>query len=181
MPPEPSAVGLASPESLRAHTATIVSAHMQHNRLTKEELPDFIASIYKALSGLGGPAPTTRPEPAVAPNKSVFQDHVVCLECGKNLKMLKRHLMTDHKLTTDQYRERWGLPASYPMVAPEYASKRSALAKKIGLGRKPGTKVAAAGATAPPIAKKATAKKAGKKAAAAGPKRKPGRPRKMAA
>jgi predicted transcriptional regulator len=84
-----------------------------------------------------------KPAPAVAVKKSVFDDHVVCLDCGKKLKMLKRHLMTDHSMTPEQYRERWSLGREYPMVAPEYASKRSALAKKIGLGRKTGTKVPA--------------------------------------
>jgi predicted transcriptional regulator len=103
----------------------------------------------------------------VAVKKSVFDDHVICLDCGKQLKMLKRHLMTDHSMTPEQYRERWGLGRDYPMVAPDYASKRSALAKKIGLGRKGGAK--------------APAKAPAKVKAAKVPGRKPGRPRKVAA
>jgi predicted transcriptional regulator len=83
-------------------------------------------------------APEARPDPAVAIRSSIKRDHIVCLEDGKKMKMLKRHLMTDHGLTPDEYRARWGLASDYPMVAPDYADKRRDLAKKIGLGRKPG-------------------------------------------
>ncbi|MGI4960053.1 MAG: MucR family transcriptional regulator, partial [Janthinobacterium lividum] len=89
------------------------------------------------------PAPQARPEPAVPVKRSVFADYIVCLEDGKKMKMLKRHLMTSYGLTPQAYRERWGLPPDYPMVAPSYADKRSALAKSIGLGRKPGGAVTA--------------------------------------
>src|ERR1700722_7867341 len=147
---------VAAKETILTLAVQIVSAHVQHNKVQSDELPAFIQQIYKTLQSVGSePAVQDKPAPAVAVKKSVFDDHVICLDCGKKLKMLKRHLMTDHSMTPEQYRERWGLGRDYPMVAPEYASKRSALAKKIGLGRKSGSK-------APPKAKaaKAPAKKA---------------------
>ncbi|MXO58564.1 transcriptional regulator, partial [Altererythrobacter salegens] len=100
----------------------------------------LIKNVYSTLLGLGseGGAAEPVPEPAVPIRTSVKKDHIVCLEDGKKMKMLKRHLMTDHGLTPDEYRARWGLAADYPMVAPDYADKRRELAKKIGLGRKPG-------------------------------------------
>ena len=102
------------------------------------ELPALIDRVFQSLAGLTiGPAaaaPEARPDPAVPVRKSVFADHIVCLEDGKKLKMLKRHLMTSYGMTPDQYRERWGLGSDYPMVAPNYAQHRSSLAKKIGLG-----------------------------------------------
>jgi predicted transcriptional regulator len=119
-------------------TAQIVSAHTAHNTVPVDALPALIQSVYNTLLNAG--APTSEPEklqPAVPIKKSVFPDHIVCLEDGKKLKMLKRHLKTAYDMTPDQYRERWGLPRDYPMVAPNYAEKRSALAKSIGLGRKP--------------------------------------------
>jgi predicted transcriptional regulator len=117
-------------------TAQIVSAHVAKNSVEAERLPDLIRDVYRALATVGEqPAEQTRPKPAVPPTKSVFADHIVCLEDGKKMKMLKRHLMTDHNLTPDQYRARWGLPSTYPMVASNYAKTRSALAKKIGLGQ----------------------------------------------
>ena len=119
-------------------TAQIVSAHVSHNSVTPEGLPSLIQDVYRTLSGMGKePARPARPEPAVPVKKSVFADHIVCLEDGKKLKMLKRHLKTSFNLTPEQYRERWELPANYPMVAPNYARQRSNLAKKIGLGTKP--------------------------------------------
>jgi predicted transcriptional regulator len=134
----------AAKETILALAAQIVSAHVQHNKVQSEDLPGFIQQIYKTLQSVGAePAVAEKPAPAVPVKKSVFDDHVICLDCGKKLKMLKRHLMTDHSMTPEQYRERWGLGRDYPMVAPEYASKRSALAKKIGLGRKTGTKMPA--------------------------------------
>ena len=125
-------------------TADIVAAHVGHNRVTVGELPELISNVYGALSGLGQSTPEveTPPEPAVSIRSSVKPDHIVCLEDGKKLKMLKRHLMTHYNLTPEQYRARWNLPADYPMVAPDYAEKRRELAKKIGLGRKPGAKPA---------------------------------------
>jgi len=120
-----------------ALTAQIVSAHIAKNPVEPDRLPELIREVYRTLAGVAEePAETARPKPAVPATKSVFADYIVCLEDGKKMKMLKRHLMTDHKLTPDQYRTRWGLPATYPMVAANYAKTRSALAKKIGLGQK---------------------------------------------
>jgi predicted transcriptional regulator len=119
--------------------ATIVSAHVAHNAVPPEALPGVIRSVYTALSGLGTePPPVEKPEPAVPIKKSVFPDHIVCLEDGKKLETLKRHLRASHGMTPEEYRTRWSLPRDYPMVAPKYAARRSAVAKEIGLGRKPG-------------------------------------------
>jgi predicted transcriptional regulator len=119
-------------------TTEIVAAHAGNNTVAPEDLPRLIQDVYKTLSGLGGAQPTQeRPKPAVAVKKSVFPDYIVCLEDGKKLKMLKRHLKTAYNMSPEDYRERWGLPADYPMVAPNYAKHRSNLAKKIGLGTKP--------------------------------------------
>jgi predicted transcriptional regulator len=117
-------------------TARIVSAHAANNELESGALPLVIRTVYDALSRIGDApaAPVERAEPAVAIRKSVFPDYIICLEDGKRLKMLKRHLSTSYNLTPDQYREKWGLDASYPMVAPNYAERRSELAKQIGLG-----------------------------------------------
>jgi len=118
-------------------TAQIVSAHVAKNDVEPGKLPEMIRDVYQTLARVGQePAEAARPKPAVATNRSVFHDHLVCLECGKKMKMLKRHLMTDHKITPEQYRTRWELTASYPMVAPDYAKTRSDLAKQIGLGQK---------------------------------------------
>ncbi|MCS6922432.1 MucR family transcriptional regulator [Elioraea thermophila] len=119
-------------------TAEIVSAHVSNNSVPLSELPGLIQEVYKTLSavGRGAPAPD-KPQPAVPIKKSVFPDYIICLEDGKKLKMLKRHLKTAYNMTPEQYRERWGLPPDYPMVAPNYAQRRSELAKKIGLGTKP--------------------------------------------
>jgi predicted transcriptional regulator len=118
-------------------TAQIVSAHVQHNSVTPDALPALIQEVYRTLLNIGrAPAQTEKPTPAVPVKQSVRQDRIICLEDGKSFSMLKRHLMTDHKLTPQQYREKWDLPRDYPMVAPNYAQTRSALAKKIGLGRK---------------------------------------------
>lgn len=128
-------------EMLITLTADIVTAHVANNNVDGETLPSLIESVYGALSGLGAKETVEeRPEPAVTVRASVKNDHLVCLEDGKKMKMLKRHLMTDHGMTPEEYRERWNLPADYPMVAPDYAEKRRELAKKIGLGRKPGQK-----------------------------------------
>jgi predicted transcriptional regulator len=121
-------------------TAQIVSAHVSNNSVTPDALPSLIQEVYKTLAGVGKePVALDRPAPAVPVKKSVFPDHIVCLEDGKKLKMLKRHLKTAYDMTPEQYRERWGLPPEYPMVAPNYARHRSSLAKKIGLGTKPRT------------------------------------------
>jgi len=119
-----------------ALTAQIVSAHVQHNAVPPDALPGLIQEVYRALVNVGRqPVPAEKPTPAVPVKQSIRQDRIICLEDGKSFSMLKRHLETDHKLTPQQYRDRWGLPRDYPMVAPNYARTRSALAKKIGLGR----------------------------------------------
>ena len=126
-------------ETLITLTSDIVAAHVSNNSVSVDEVPTLIQNVYGALASLGvAPAPEVKLEPAVSIRSSVKNDHIVCLEDGKKMKMLKRHLMTDHGLTPAEYRARWNLPADYPMVAPDYAEKRRALAKEIGLGRKPG-------------------------------------------
>jgi predicted transcriptional regulator len=117
-------------------TAQIVSAHVSRNSTQADALPALIQSVFKSLSDVGAPETPVRPEPAVPVKRSVFADHIVCLEDGKKLKMLKRHLATSYQMTPDQYRQRWNLPRDYPMVAPDYAARRSVLAKSIGLGRR---------------------------------------------
>lgn len=141
--------------SLLELTADIVAAHVSNNAVAVGDLPALIGSVYAALSGLGAASePEVAPsEPAVPVRRSVKPDHIVCLEDGKKLKMLKRHLMTHYQMTPDQYRAKWNLPADYPMVAPDYAERRRILAKKIGLGRKPGSTVTPK--PAPPAPKKA--------------------------
>ena len=123
-------------EETLALTAHIVSAFVSHNPLPTEQLQSLIREVYNTLAEPAGSAPVIEApqEPAVHPRKSVFPDHIVCLDCGKQMTMLKRHLMTEHDLTVDAYRAKWGLPYDYPMVAPEYAETRSELAKKMGLG-----------------------------------------------
>ena len=123
-------------------TAKIISAHVGNNQVAVAALPQLIQSVHRSLAAAGTaePAPAPAPlTPAVPIRKSVFPDHIVCLEDGKKLKMLKRHLQTSYGMTPGQYREKWGLPADYPMVAPDYTSHRSTLAKQNGLGRKLGS------------------------------------------
>jgi predicted transcriptional regulator len=123
-------------EDVLGLTAQIVSAHVTRKPVPVEELLALIREVYKTLSTVGKtPAPASAPKPAVPVSKSVFPDYIICLEDGKQMMMLKRHLTTEHKMTVDQYRAKWSLPPSYPMVAPTYAETRSTLAKKIGLGR----------------------------------------------
>lgn len=123
---------------LLALTTDIVASHVSNNPVTVSEVPQLIRQVYSALADVDGAAPPEPelPTPAVPIRKSVTPDYIVCLEDGKKLKMLKRHIRTRYDLTPDEYRERWGLAPDYPMVAPNYASRRSALAKKIGLGKK---------------------------------------------
>lgn len=130
-------------ETLITLTSDIVAAHVSNNDVAVSDLPSLITNVYGALAGLGEVAPIieTRPEPAVSIRASVKPDYIVCLEDGKKLKMLKRYLRTNFNMTPEEYRARWNLPADYPMVAPNYAETRRDLAKKIGLGRKPGTTV----------------------------------------
>lgn len=125
-------------EFLATLTADIVSAHVSNNSVSAGELPHLIQAVYSSLVGLNGTpaAPQARQEPAVSVRASVKPDYLICLEDGKKLKMLKRHLMTHFNMTPDDYRAKWGLAADYPMVAPNYAETRRALAVKIGLGTK---------------------------------------------
>lgn len=117
--------------------AQIVSAHVGHNNVPAEELPGLIRQVCETLATVGQePTQATKPEPAVPVKRSVFEDHIVCLVCAGKFKILKRHLQTDHNLSISQYRDMFSLPHDYPMVAPSYAERRSALARKIGLGRK---------------------------------------------
>ncbi len=117
-------------------TSNIVAAHVSNNSVALSDLPQVIREVYQTLSVLGGAAPAAaeKPTPAVPVKKSVTPEHIVCLEDGKKLKMLKRHLRTAYNMSPEEYREKWGLPADYPMVAPNYAKQRSKLAKQIGLG-----------------------------------------------
>jgi predicted transcriptional regulator len=139
-------------------TAKIVSAHLSKNHVGTDALPSLIQSVYRSLATAAEaePAPAPAQAPAVPIKKSVFPDYIVCLEDGKKLKMLKRHLQTSYGLSPDAYRAKWGLPRDYPMVAPNYAATRSGLAKKIGLGRKP----AAAAPEPEPVPTKAPARRA---------------------
>ena len=129
-------------ETLITLTSDIVAAHVSNNSVAVDEVATLISNVYSALSGLGvaGTTEETRPDPAVSVRASVKKDHLVCLDCGKKMKMLKRHLSTEHDMSPDEYRQRWDLSSDYPMVAPDYADTRRDLAKKIGLGRKPGQK-----------------------------------------
>lgn len=119
-------------------TARIVAAHLENNQVDASAIPSLIQSVYRTVSNVDTPAPEAviALQPAVPVKKSVFPDFIVCLEDGKKLKMLKRHLQTSYGMTPADYRTKWGLPRDYPMVAPNYASTRSVLAKQIGLGRK---------------------------------------------
>ena len=126
-------------EKLLTLTAQIVAAHVGHNSVAAAEIPALINSIYKTLHDAGTSAPLlgAKPTPAVPIKQSVKPDYIVCLEDGKKLKMLKRYLATHYKMSPEAYRERWNLPADYPMVAPNYARTRSKLAKDFGLGNAP--------------------------------------------
>ena len=125
-------------ETLITLTSDIVAAHVSNNSVAVSDLPLLIQNVHGALAGLGSAAaePEVKQEPAVSIRSSVKPDFIVCLEDGKKLKMLKRHLMTHYQMTPDQYRAKWNLASDYPMVAPNYAEQRRTLAKKIGLGTK---------------------------------------------
>jgi predicted transcriptional regulator len=127
-----------SDDTLITLTADIVAAHVSNNSVAVNDLPQLIQNVHGALSGLSGAAavPEAKPEPRVSIRSSIKPDYIVCLEDGKKLKMLKRHLMTHYQMTPDQYRQKWGLSPDYPMVAPNYAEQRRTLAKSIGLGTK---------------------------------------------
>lgn len=142
--------------------ADIVAAYVSNNPVPVGELPKLIGDIHAALQGIGRPAtePVVKQEPAVSIRKSVTPDYIICLEDGKKFKSLKRHLATDYNLSPEEYRQKWNLPSDYPMVAPNYAATRSALAKASGLGRK-------AAAPSPAVAKRATRAAAARTTAAA--------------
>ncbi|WBY16156.1 MucR family transcriptional regulator [Erythrobacteraceae bacterium WH01K] len=129
-------------ETLITLTSDIVAAHVSNNNVEVDDVPALITKVHAALAGLGNGAQVEEetPEPAVSIRASVKPDYIVCLEDGKKLKMLKRYLRTNYDMSPEEYRARWNLPSDYPMVAPNYAEKRRELAKKIGLGRKPGQK-----------------------------------------
>jgi predicted transcriptional regulator len=128
----------AGEDMLLTLTADIVAAHVSNNSVAVNDLPNLIQNVHSALSAISGisSAPEPKPEPKVSIRSSIKPDFIVCLEDGKKLKMLKRHLMTHYGMTPDQYRQKWGLAADYPMVAPNYAEQRRTLAKSIGLGTK---------------------------------------------
>lgn len=122
-------------KQILALTTEIVTAQLSRSRAEPHELPQIIRDVYQTLLGLSGaPVAEQRPDPAVPVKKSVTAEYIICLEDGRRLKMLKRHLKSAYNMTPDQYRDRWGLPPDYPMVAPNYAVRRRELAKEIGLG-----------------------------------------------
>ena len=127
-----------SAEMLITHTTDIVVSYVSNNSVSAADVPSLIRNIHATLATLGGGSALAeeKPEPAVSVRASVKRDYIVCLEDGKKLKMLKRHLMTHYNMTPDDYRQKWGLSSDYPMVAPNYAEQRRTLAKKIGLGTK---------------------------------------------
>ena len=117
-------------------TAEIVASYVQKNSVSSSDLPQLIKIVHGSLTSLSGGGRAEKPQPAVSIRRSVTPDYIVCLEEGRKLKMLKRHLAAAYGMTPEEYREKWGLPADYPMVAPNYAKQRSYLAKKIGLGKR---------------------------------------------
>ncbi|MCL1512439.1 MucR family transcriptional regulator [Parasaccharibacter sp. TMW 2.1884] len=124
-------------DTIRTLTAQIVTAYVSSHDVTAETLPDLVRSVHGALAGAGVAveAEPEKPVPAVPPRKSVFPDYIICLEDGKKLKLLRRHLKTAYNMTPQEYRERWGLPDSYPMTCPAYAERRSAIARENKLGK----------------------------------------------
>jgi predicted transcriptional regulator len=126
--------------SVLSLTAQIVAAHVSANTVTPDQMPKLISDVHHALATAAlVTAKQPKPEPAVPARKSIFHDHIVCLDCGKSFTSIRRHLTTSHELTAEQYRERWDLPPSYPMVCPDYTKTRSSLAKKIGTKGASGT------------------------------------------
>ncbi len=122
-------------------TSTIVGAHVANDPIAATDVPGLIVTVHQALATLGPEEPAPKPNPAVPIKRSVTPDYIICLEDGTEHKLLKRHLMTAHSMSPNEDRERWGLPRDYPLVSPNYAKRRSQLAKKIGLGRKPRKKM----------------------------------------
>ena len=119
-----------------AWTADIVASHVQNNNVEIEELPRLIRLVHDSLNGLSGEDSREKPKPAVSIRRSITPEFIICLEDGRKLKMLKRHLATAYRMSPEQYKEKWGLPKDYPMVAPNYAARRSEYAKQSGLGLK---------------------------------------------
>lgn len=133
--------GKISEEDMLRMTTEVVSAFVGNNALSPSQIPEIIKTVYGSLSAISGDGSgKDAPKPAVPIRRSITPDFIVCLEDGKKLKMLKRHLRTTYNLTPEEYRAKWGLPADYPMVAPNYAQQRSDFAKRIGLGRRPGSR-----------------------------------------
>ncbi len=128
-------------EELLGFTATIVESHVSNNPISVTDLPILIGTVHEALAAIGTEGAAAKSEPAVPIKKSVRPDYIVCLEDGRKLKTLKRHLRVAYGMSPNEYRAKWSLPSDYPMTAPKYAELRSKLATKIGLGRTPGTKV----------------------------------------
>lgn len=158
----------AQDEQLIALTADIVAAHVSNNTVASSDIAELISHVHGALTGLGQPQPAPELElkPAVSVRSSVKPDHIVCLEDGKKMKMLKRHLATDHNMTPADYRAKWKLPSDYPMVAPDYAAQRKDLALKSGLGRKAAAPAAEKSVEKPAPKRKLSAKFTGAGAAA---------------
>ncbi len=127
---------MAETDTTLSLTTKLATSYVEKNKVAREELPALISSLHEALAKLESGEPVR--EPMVPIDKSVKRNEIICLECGKGQKMLKRHLTAAHGLTAEEYRARWGLAGDYPLVAPNYAKQRSEMAKKLGLGRKPG-------------------------------------------
>ena len=134
--------GINNNELLVTLTADIVAAHVTNNQVEIADVPSLVSSVHEALARLGQDQRVAdeRPEPAVSVRASVKKDHMTCLDCGRKMKMLKRHLRAEHSLSPDEYRKRWDLPADYPMAAPGYADARRDIAHRAGLGRRPSKK-----------------------------------------
>ncbi|RMB08891.1 MucR family transcriptional regulator [Eilatimonas milleporae] len=129
---------LQNSENVLGLAADIITAYVSNNTVSANELPDVIKTVYTTLNTINGTEEVVeeRQKPAVPIKKSYTKDYIICLEDGKKLKMLKRYLRSRYNMSPDEYRAKWGLPADYPMVAPNYAAKRSEFAKKIGLGKR---------------------------------------------
>jgi predicted transcriptional regulator len=154
-------------QDLIALTADIVSAHVANNKVSTADVPAIVERVYEALAGLGGPAaeePAEAKLPVVSVRASVKPDYIVCMECGKRQKMLKRHLQTAHGMTPNEYRKDYGLPDTYPMTAPKYSESRRTLAHSIGLGRKRTGSGKTASGDAAPAGKKTASGRRGRKA-----------------
>ena len=133
----------AETDAVLEMTAEVVAAYVSNNPVSSLELPNLIGDIFGAFSKLTGPngIAAEKPKPAVSIKKSLTDEYLICLEDGKKFKSLKRHLRSHYDISPEEYRKKWGLPSDYPMVAPAYAKARSRLAREMGLGRKPGTKI----------------------------------------